>query len=226
MLSKVVQKLAITRTLTKVCAVNATKSICNKSILIRSFSGKKLANKKLSLEEILKTEIDLENKQERVVNEEYETVKSDILKHFKVEESDGLGLVHLTSTFNGNETIKVSFDVQDEAEIEPEHNYDEEAEDEEGEEEEDAEEDEDDDMESATGINLDIEVSKGGDSLVFSCVASNSLEIQNIRHVPAGKDKTDGALYGGPDFSTLVSISLHYTLQYSVPCIHSMYILF
>lgn len=154
---------------------------------IRQFSSVKLA-------EALTKEIAAEKEAlaAETPDPDAEEVKKAILKKFKIEESDGKGLVVLTTTVNG-ENVEVKFDVQDEDEDEPDY---------ESEEDEPAEEDEE--QEESVGYNFHVKVSKAsGDSIIAYCFAGKDLRIQNLRFLPAGASKDDDTLYGGPAFHTL-----------------------
>lgn len=94
-----------------------------------------------------------------------------------------------------DEAIEVTFDCQDEADIE----MDEEAM------ESSADGDDDDEgPEAEYGINFEVKITKpSGDMMVVVCTASQKLEVTSVRYIPTGKDPTDQDLYNGPVFDHL-----------------------
>lgn len=154
---------------------------------VRQFSSVKLA-------EALTKEIAAEK--EALAAEETdadaEEVKQTILKKFKINETEGKGVITLTGKFNGDE-VEVRFDVQDEDEDETDYD-----------DEEEQPEEEEEDTEESSGYNFHVKVSKAsGDSILAYCFAGKDLRIQNLRFLPAGASKEDDTLYGGPPFQTL-----------------------
>jgi complement component 1 Q subcomponent-binding protein len=162
-------------------------------LLSASFQSKKFSTGTGSLPECLANEIAGEAADDEV-DQEYIDIKAQIEKLFSIKEELGKGVVTLTRSAGG-ESIEVTFDVQDEAELEPDM---------EALEQEMKEGEDDEAPEMEFGINFDITITKkGGEKLVASCVASQNLVIESVRFVPAGVDPTDETLYGGPVFEHL-----------------------
>ena len=103
------------------------------------------------------------------------------------------GVVTLSRQFK-SESIVITFDCQDEEEIDPS------AEDMENQ----GKEEDDEGPEMAVGINFDITItSKDGSKMVVDCTATQDLMVNQVRYVDSGKDVTDTTLYGGPVFDQL-----------------------
>jgi complement component 1 Q subcomponent-binding protein len=93
-----------------------------------------------------------------------------------------------------NETISISFDIRDEADM--------------GDETPPGDSPTEDNDEEGPVMNFGVyfEVSiknSSGSSMIFSCIASQQLIIDGVRFVSANKDITDKELYGGPKFDQL-----------------------
>ena len=111
------------------------------------------------------------------------------------------GSITLTRQYLG-EKIEVTFDCQDEAEMDDMDDAP------------DAEEletpapsEEDDDGEGAAmefGINFDVKITKpSGEKIIVMCVASRNLIVRSVRHLEAGKEIEDTMSYAGPIFEQL-----------------------
>ena len=146
--------------------------------------------------EVLANEIAAEASNDEV-DQEYLDAKKAVESTFKIHEKDGEGVVKLESKYKG-ETIEVTFDCQDEEEMDPS--------------EEEMEEmaanaggDDDDGplAEGDVGINFDVVIAKKEGKVVVSCTAAQHLHIKQVRHVAAGKNVEDQELYGGPRFDLL-----------------------
>ena len=157
----------------------------------------------LTLSDALASEI-AEEVAEDGVDQELEDITAEIKKTFTIKDEAGNGVVHLHATVNGAK-VHVTFDVQDEA--------DSGMDDFEGLMKEGvtgsggagAGNGDDDDVPSIDfGINFTVRITtSNGDLIVADCVASEQLQVNNVQHVPAGKDPEDGELYGGPVFHQL-----------------------
>ena len=95
---------------------------------------------------------------------------------------------------NKDETIVVTFDCQDEEEMEMteeqmEHSL-QDAGEEKGE-------------EIGTGINFTVSIDKSGNKMIASCTAGVDVQVNEVRYVPTGKDPDDEDLYAGPVFHEL-----------------------
>lgn len=112
---------------------------------------------------------------------------------FTINDEPGTGTVKLTRSYNG-ETIEVKWDCQNEAEDMMNEGYDV---NELGE--------EDDSVEQGLdyGINFEVCISKGDDKLLFDCISSQKMTIQNVQFFPPGKVVNDETVYGGPRFDDL-----------------------
>lgn len=53
------------------------------------------------------------------------------------------------------------------------------------------------------GINFEVCVTKGDNKILFDCVSSRDMKIQNIQFFPTGKTVNDETVYGGPRFDDL-----------------------
>jgi complement component 1 Q subcomponent-binding protein len=104
------------------------------------------------------------------------------------------GTVHLSKKFK-DETIDITFDCQDEAEMDMEDEAIDQA----------ADTEDDEDMpEMEYGINFEVTITKpNGTKMVIACAASQKLVINTVRHIDADKDVADQELYGGPVFDHL-----------------------
>lgn len=100
----------------------------------------------------------------------------------------------------GSDAIEVTFDCQDEAEMDMDDM--EEPEDENAPATEEDDEDEGPSMEY--GINFDVTITKpAGEKIVVNCVASRKLIVRSVRHLVAGKEVGDVGAYAGPIFEQL-----------------------
>jgi hypothetical protein len=101
---RIVSKSSVVRLLsTKACRINFIKSSqCVQNMPIRSQS---------SLVTVLQNEIKLEGKDNASEDKEYQKIKKNILKAWKLNDELGLGIVTLTSQHK-SETIKITFDCQ------------------------------------------------------------------------------------------------------------------
>lgn len=139
-------------------------------------------------------------------DEDFDDVKQLVEKSFKITDTPGFGVITLERTYN-DETIKVTFDCQDEVEEADDHGYDrmenhlrEQAE-LEAQGQEDGEEVEG--IPNQFGINFEVIVTKKDNTaVVFNCVASENVIIQNVLY-KSDASSTDAALYGGPRFVDL-----------------------
>ena len=131
-------------------------------------------------------------------------ITEQIQKSFMIEDQLGLGVVKLSSTFSADEDITITFDCQDEADMDG-MNMDAFASLAEG------MENEDDDMDDAVldfGINFKASISKkDGSALIVDCIAAKELQIEGVQYVPSAfkgtKAEQDEEVYGGPVFDQL-----------------------
>jgi complement component 1 Q subcomponent-binding protein, mitochondrial len=111
------------------------------------------------------------------------------------------GTVTLKREYNG-ETIEITFDCQDEAEMDGDDEMEEESE-----LETPAASEEEDDGEGPAmefGINFDVKITKpSGEKIVIMCVASRNLIVRSVRHLEAGVDIDNTLSYAGPVFEQL-----------------------
>ena len=161
-------------------------------VVARGFSG---ASEGPSLHEVLANEIASEAADDEV-DQEYLDAKKAVESTFKIHEKDGEGVVTLESKYKG-ETVEVTFDCQDEEELEMSEEAMEGIT-------TNGEQDGDDAMgELDVGINFDVVIGKKEGKLVVSCTAAQHLKINQVRYVAAGKNLEDQELYGGPVFDQL-----------------------
>lgn len=162
----------------------------------RHFSS---GNGKASLNDLLVDEVSHEMLEEDgEVDQEFEDSVAQIESEWQLTEKAGEGVIKLTKSYN-NETIDVVWDVQDEADMDDDFSgMDENGNIALGEEGDDA----DPDGTLNYGINVEVLIHKGATTLMFDCVASQDLEIMNIRVFPEGKtvdiDAHEHKIYGGP----------------------------
>jgi complement component 1 Q subcomponent-binding protein len=174
----------------KALASAQARNVTRNAVQFRTFA---LAKKQveapiLSLPDLLTQEIEHEAAEEEI-DQEYLDAKELILKTFTLTEEPHVGIVSLERTYN-SEVITVKFDIQNVSDDE-EQDYDEESEgQEEGEE------------QRSYGINYEIEVKKGEESLVFDCVAGETNKIRAVQFFK-NKDLDDTDVYGGPNFDDL-----------------------
>jgi len=159
----------------------------------------------IQLAEVLTGEI-LHETANAEVDEDYEDVKTLIEKTFKITDKEGLGEVILERKYK-DELITVKFDCQDEVE---DHDTDSGYDDIENELRQKSEvtvrSDEIPDVEDVPntfGINFEVTVQKGETKVVFNCVASHCVTIENVRFVPAGTPDNAVNLYHGPRYLDL-----------------------
>jgi len=162
-----------------------------------TFNRRNKTTRKASLPELLAKEIAEEKSiaaEEEDVDEDLETVRSNVLKSFELVEEEGLTTIKLTRAFNG-ETIEVVFDCEDEEEMEepPLEN-----------EEQTEEEDEEQSYESTgSGINFSVRVQKDDSAILFKCVAtSNEIAIKNV-NFSEKPSLSVHETYSGPQFYQL-----------------------
>ena len=147
-----------------------------------------------NLHEVLANEVAAEAANDEV-DQEYLDAKKSILSKFKLHEEDGNGVVKLEQKYKG-ETIEVTFDCQDEEELDMSEEQMEQAAAVEG--------DEDGAVADLdVGVNFDVVITKKEGKMVVSCTASQSLAINQVRFVPNGKALEDTEMYGGPIFDQL-----------------------
>lgn len=93
-----------------------------------------------------------------------------------------------------NETVIISFDIRDEADMgdgTPPSDSSTEDNDEEG-------------PVMKFGVHFEVSImNSSGSSMIFGCIASQQLIIDGVRFVSANKDKMNKELYGGPKFDQL-----------------------
>jgi complement component 1 Q subcomponent-binding protein, mitochondrial len=149
----------------------------------------------ISINDVLKKELEEEKANNAEVDADLEDLKKDILKNFTMHEEDGSGLVKLVGKF-GNETIEVKFDVQNVQEEEEEDDF-----------EAELPEDDEEDIEgkSGLGIYFEVKITKGKDSAIFGCTAAESVHIGQLRFVSEkhAHDSENETLYQGPKFEDL-----------------------
>ena len=147
-----------------------------------------------SLTEVLGVEIDEEKSNDDELDQDLIDVRKQILKVFKIKEEPGVSVVTL-SRKHGDEKIEVKFNVQDFNEGD---GMIEEAE--EGDEENDPENEDG----SNGGIDFEVTIQKGNSKVIIDAMASESLNINNIRYIDAAHATTDEmTLYTGPNFEDL-----------------------
>ena len=147
-----------------------------------------------SLTEVLGVEIDEEKSNDDELDQDLIDVRKQILKVFKIKEEPGVSVVTL-SRKHGDEKIEVKFNVQDFNEGD---GMIEEAE--EGDEENDPENEDG----SNGGIDFEVTIQKGNSKVIIDAMASESLNINNIRYIDGAHATTDEmTLYTGPNFEDL-----------------------
>lgn len=147
-----------------------------------------------TLADALATEI-AEEVAEDSVDQELEDIKAQIKKTFTIKDEVGHGVVNLHASIKGTQ-VHVTFDCQDEADTGFDMN--------ELQMPSQASEDDEETPSIDFGINFTARIiHPNGDKIVLDCVASQSLQVLNMQHVPAGKEEEDGELYGGPVFDQL-----------------------
>ena len=154
-----------------------------------------------SLHEVLANELAAEAADDEV-DQEYLDAKKAIESTFKIHDKTDLGVVKLEGSYKG-ESIEVTFDCQDEEDMDMSDEEMQRISDPDDR----ADENPDDIVDNIeVGINFDVTIAKKDDKkgkMVVSCIASQSLHIQQVRYVPAGKELGDQELYGGPTFDQL-----------------------
>lgn len=149
-----------------------------------------------SLSDILANEIE-EEKENGFVDEELEKIKKTLSKQFKITDQKGLGVVKLTRKYN-DELIEVVFDCQNSRDGDNDLNEID------GEENENSQDDEEEGGSSSVGIEFEVTISKGNSKVIFDCVASEVLEIDNVRYIGSDHSSKDLIeVYGGPIFTDL-----------------------
>jgi len=149
------------------------------------------------LANILSQEISDELANEEI-DQELEDITKQLLKSFKLKDTSGYGIVRLTKQHK-DEVIEVEFDCQNAEDSglgveDLSHDGD-------GGEEEDEDELGD---ETDYGINFDVTIKRGDHKLIVDCLASDSLEVRNVRVVaPEHASEDLMKLYGGPRFEDL-----------------------
>ena len=157
-----------------------------------------------ALAEVLTKEILFETA-EAEVDEDYEDCKKLISKTFKITDNVGLGEIKLERQYR-DETITVTFDCQDEVEdAQDELGYDNMEDAMKGGSEMDGRGEDDENVEGVPnqfGIHFEVVVKKDGKAVVFNCVASQHVIIENVSYRPDA-DSDDVKLYGGPRYADL-----------------------
>mmetsp|Transcript_48149 Transcript_48149/g.111856 ORF Transcript_48149/g.111856 Transcript_48149/m.111856 type:complete len:240 (-) Transcript_48149:77-796(-) len=126
------------------------------------------------------------------VNLDLVDVQKTVLKNFKLSEELGVAEVKLTRQL-GDEKIEIRFNVQDIVGGDEEDEFADET----------AEQDEDEEVEpSASGINFEIDITKGKNTLQITCLANEGLEVLSVAHINKEVD-IEGEVYGGPEFRNL-----------------------
>ena len=150
-----------------------------------------------SLTDVLAREI-AEEKGNDEIDQDLIDIQTQIMKSFKLHDEPGKGEVRLTRKF-GDEHIEIVFDCQDELDVEDNNgmeDMDEEDEQNEGEDDEEAPE-----GSGSYGINLEVHITKGKTKLLLDCLATDSLQIQNVRIIDGKHADVDlMKMYGGPKF--------------------------
>jgi hypothetical protein len=159
-------------------------------VAIRPFS--EITPKAESLANLLAHELkhELDNKE---VEPDYVAAKETILSKFTIEEKEGTGVVTLTKKHN-DETIRISFHVQDEEEVIPEDIQ------------EGADYQSMENMEMDFAIKFRVDVERGDSVVKFDCQAvGESFEILNITGVLPKNISADDEdkVYTGPSFSDI-----------------------
>ena len=170
---------------------------------IRKFSSLSQHNElvKALSDELASEESDFE------VDPDLVEITEQIKKSFTIDDQVGLGVVKLSSNFSGamggDEEVSISFDCQDEADMDG-MNMESLASLAEGID----DEDDDDDVVLDFGINVKVAISKkDGSKLVVDCIAAKELQIEGVQYVPSSFNKSkaeqEEEVYGGPVFDQL-----------------------
>jgi complement component 1 Q subcomponent-binding protein, mitochondrial len=174
--------------------------------VVRAFGSSSALSANSELVEALSSELASEES-EFEVDPDLTEISEQIKKSFTIEDATGMGVVKLSSKFSGgkggDEEVTITFDCQDEAEMD---GMDLEALSSLAESMED--DDEDDDNEDTVldfGINMKVNIAKkDGSKLVVDCICAKELQIESVQYVPAAlSEKKDEELYGGPVFDQL-----------------------
>jgi complement component 1 Q subcomponent-binding protein len=122
------------------------------------------------------------------IDQELVDVQKQVLKVFKLKEEVGLSNVTLTRK-HGDEVIEVEFDVQDVEEGDADFD----------------EENPDEEMGANMGINFQVRIKKGDNTMVVDAFASDAMNVRNIRYVDAkhAGEKFESNHYEGPNFEEL-----------------------
>ena len=157
-----------------------------------------------TLAEALTKEIRYETA-EAEIDEDYEDIKKLVSKTFNITENVGSGEIKLERVYRG-ETITVKFDCQDEVEdAQDDYGYEKMEEALRKGAEMEARGEDCDDFEGVPnqfGIHFEVVVKKDGKAVVFSCVASKHVIIENVTYRP-DSSIDDVKLYGGPRYADL-----------------------
>ena len=162
--------------------------------------------KPVSLPEMLANEITSEEAEDNV-DPELEDLTNEIKKNFTITDKEGSAVVHLSRKYK-NETIEVSFNCQDETELDDFNQLDEKFSniDDNGElikQDGDGDEDEDDDFGGGMiGQVFEVTVTKGDQKVLFSCVAEEEIRIENVTYLGT-RNKGDDQFYAGPLYDHL-----------------------
>lgn len=151
------------------------------------------------LNEILAEEVKHETTKDEEVDQEFldstQVVES---LGFVMTDEPGTGIVKLTRTYKG-ETIEVKWDCQNESEESEGYDLNQLSETDAT----PAENDETVDEGLDFGINFEVCIKKGDNKLLFDCVSSQKMKIQNVQFFPPGVEVNDETVYGGPRFDEL-----------------------
>ena len=137
---------------------------------------------------------------------EYMEISEQIKQSFTIEDTEGLGVTKLHSKFSGGkggeESIEITFDCQDEAEMDMDmdslaslaDNFD-------------SEDDADEGDVMDYGINFQVKIAKSdGSKLVVDCIAAKEMQIEGVQFVAPAFSSTveqEEQVYGGPVFDQL-----------------------
>mmetsp|Transcript_26111 Transcript_26111/g.34300 ORF Transcript_26111/g.34300 Transcript_26111/m.34300 type:complete len:254 (-) Transcript_26111:191-952(-) len=153
-----------------------------------------------SLSSVLKNELTEEKENNLKMPEDLDSLHESIKKTLTLREDFGNGLVsicgHMKSPPPG-EKVTVEFTAGVAG-----YGLDEEFEEEAEGEEQQAEEDEDYTGDFPSEKDFVVTVAKGSEKLLFYCRALDTIAIDGVTHIPAGKDSVDD-LYEGPEFDEL-----------------------
>ncbi len=161
--------------------------------------------KPISLPEMLANEITSEEAEDNV-DPELEDLTNEIKKSFTITDNEGSAMVTLTRKYK-NETIEVSFNCQDETEIDDFNQLDEKFNniDENGELVKQGDDDGDDDDDFGGGMIgqvFEVTITKGDQKVLFSCVAEEEIRIENVSYL-GSRNKTEEGFYAGPLYEHL-----------------------